>query len=104
MLVEVGGDWCKWCHIMDGYYEQNPPLLELREKNYVMVKINFSPGNLNEKVLSRYPKIPGYPHIFILDGDGKLVHDVPTNLLEAGESYDLTKFTAFLKQWSPPGR
>ena len=36
VLVEVGGDWCKWCHIMDGFYKQNPALLDLREKNYVL--------------------------------------------------------------------
>ncbi|HET9943249.1 MAG TPA: thioredoxin family protein, partial [Terriglobia bacterium] len=30
ILLEVGGDWCSWCHIMDRYFDQNPGLTALR--------------------------------------------------------------------------
>ena len=43
-----------------------------------------------------------YPHLFVLDEAGKLLHSQDTALLEAGKSYDLAKFTRFLKDWSPP--
>jgi thioredoxin-related protein len=102
VLLEVGGEWCIWCHIMDDYFEQHPELLALREKNFVMVKINYSDENKNELVLSRYPAISGYPHIFVLDTDGKLLHSQDTGKLEEGKSYNLNKFTAFLTEWSPP--
>ena len=49
--------------------------------NYEVVKVNYSPENKNEKVLSQYPKIPGYPHIFILDKNGKLLRSEDTSLL-----------------------
>lgn len=101
VLVEVGGEWCIWCHIMDDFFEKNKELLDLREKNFVMVKVNFSEDNKNEQVLSRYPEIPGYPHIFVLDGDGKLLHSQDTAELEEGKGYNLAKFTAFLQKWSP---
>ncbi len=100
ILLEVGGEWCSWCHTMDRYFEEHPELLEFREKNFIMVKINFSPENKNEVVLKRYPEIKGYPHIFVLDRDGKLLHSQDTGLLEAGKSYDLEKFSAFLKKWA----
>jgi thiol:disulfide interchange protein len=100
ILLEVGGEWCSWCHIMDRYFEQNPKLLEYREKNFVTVRINFSRENENKKLLSRYPTIPGYPHIFVLETNGKLVHSQDTSQLESGRSYDLEKFFAFLKRWA----
>ena len=99
VLVDVGGEWCIWCHILDKFFEQNPALLEYREQNYVMVKINYSPENKNEKLLSRYPKIPGFPHLFILDAKGKLLHSQDTSELEEGKGYNLDRFSAFLKTW-----
>lgn len=101
ILLEVGGEWCSWCYIMDDYFEQNPTLLDFREKNFILVKINFSRENENRKVLSRYPTIPGYPHLFVLDTSGKLLHSQDTSRLESGRSYDLKKFFSFLKKWAP---
>src|SRR5690349_18094908 len=74
VLVEVGGDWCIWCHHMDDFYQQNPGLLSLRERYYILVKVNFSDENPNAAFFSHYPPIPGYPHIFVFDSDGQLVH------------------------------
>ena len=101
ILLEVGGEWCSWCHTMDRYFDEHPELLEFREKSFVMLKINFSPENQNKKLLSRYPAIPGYPHLYVLDTNGKLLHSQDTSKLESGNSYNLEKFTAFLKKWSP---
>ena len=102
VLLEVGGEWCIWCHIMDAFFEKNPELLAYREKNFVMLKINFSEENKNERALSRYPQIGAYPHIFVLDRDGRLLHSQDTAKLEEGKTYNLDKFMAFLKEWSPP--
>ncbi len=102
VMLEVGGEWCIWCHHMDAFFEKNPELLALREKNFIMVKINFSEENNNEPVLSRYPAVNGYPHIFVLNRNGKLLHSQDTAKLEEGKSYNLAKFMAFLKAWSLP--
>jgi thiol:disulfide interchange protein len=101
VLLQVGGDWCVWCHIMDKFYETHPELLALRKQNYVLVKINFSQENENRKALARYPKIPGFPHIFILNQEGELLRSKDTGELESGKSYDLDKFLSFLKEFSP---
>jgi len=101
VLLEVGGDWCIWCHHMDDFFDQHPDLLALREENFIMVKINYSDENKNQLVLSRYPPVAGYPHIFILDDNGKLLHSQDTGQLEEGKSYNLDKFTSFLKEWAP---
>ncbi len=86
---------------MDAYFEAHPGLAALQDRNFIAVKINFSEENENTNVLSRYPKIQGYPHIFILNTDGTLLHSQNTAELEEGESYNLAKYTAFLTRWGP---
>jgi thioredoxin-related protein len=101
ILLEVGGNWCSWCKRMHAFIEANAPLKEALEKNYVVVRVNFSPDNENKAFLSRYPKIEGYPHLFVLENSGKLLVSQDTGELEEGKSYNLTKFTAFLEKWAP---
>jgi thiol:disulfide interchange protein len=102
VLVDVGGNWCGWCHEMERFIDAHADLKALRDKNYVTAKVNYSPENENKAVLSKYPKIKGYPHLFVLDKDGALLHSQDTALLEDGKSsYVLEKFIAFLQQWAP---
>lgn len=104
ILLEVGGEWCSWCHRLDEFFESHPDLTALRDKNFVTVKINFSEENPNKEVLSRYDPIEGYPHIFVLDSDGKLLHSQGTGVFEEGKSYVLEKLMVFLSDWAPPPR
>ncbi len=101
MLVEVGGSWCIWCHIMDKFFEQHPKIATLRDKNFVTVAVNFSPENQNQAVLGRYPEIPGYPHLFVLSADGQLLRSQRTRDLEEGNGYNAKQFEQFLMKWSP---
>ena len=79
----------------------NADVKALLDANYVWVKVNWSPQNKNEALLARWPKIKGYPHLFVLDGDGKLVQSQDTSKLEAEKDYDKPKVLAFLKQYAP---
>jgi thioredoxin-related protein len=101
VLVEIGGQWCIWCKYLDKFFADNAALTQYRDENYVMVKVNFSPENKNEAVISRYGKVPGYPHIFVLDKNGKLLHSQDTSKLEQGRGYNLTAVATFLKEWAP---
>jgi thioredoxin-related protein len=100
ILLEVGGDWCSWCHTLDGFFDAHPDLIQLRDKNFVTVKVNFSEENENKDVLSRYGPIESFPHLLVLDADGKLLLSQETGALESGKSYNLEKLTAFLKEWA----
>ena len=101
VLLDVGGEWCVWCHRMDSFIEQNADLAKILEQHYVVVKINVDPKNRNQAVLSHYPNVPGYPHLFVLDMNGKLLRSQDTSELEAGKSYDLERFKSFLAKWAP---
>lgn len=100
ILLEVGGDWCIWCHHMDDFFSAHSDLTALRDKNFVTVKINFSEENPNKDVLARYGPIPGYPHVFVLDADGRLLHSQDTSALEEGKSYNAERLSVFLKYWT----
>ena len=99
VLVDVGGEWCPWCHILDRFVAANADVKKLVDDNYVWVKVNWSKENKNEVLLSRFPKVAGYPHIFILDADGKLMQSQNTADLEAEKDYDKAKFIAFLQTY-----
>jgi thioredoxin-related protein len=100
VIVDVGGEWCPWCHILDRFITANADVKELVDTHYVWVKVNWSPQNRNEALLARWPKVKGYPHLFVLDGDGKLLHSQDTGDLEAGKDYDKPKVLAFLRQFA----
>ena len=102
VLVDVGGEWCKWCHILDRFIEATPEVKAAIAAHYVTVKVNWSPENKNQALLSRWPKIGGYPHLLVLDADGKLLQSQDTGVLESGEGYDKTKVLAFLTQYAVP--
>lgn len=101
IFVVVGGEWCTWCHILDRFFHDHPDLQALRDRNYVSMKVNMSPENLNKAFLSRFPYIHGYPHIFILDAKGNLIHSQSTNVLEEGRSYNVKRFEQFLERFAP---
>lgn len=101
VMVEVGGEWCSWCHTLDNFFKEHRELVQLRDRNFVTLKINFSEENQNTELLSRYPEISGYPHIFFLDENGKLLQSQDTGLWESGHSYDLEKLSEALRNWKP---
>ena len=104
VIVDVGGEWCTWCHIMDRFIEANDDVRALIDANYVWVKVNVSKENRNEALLGRWPRIRGYPHLFVLDARGALVHSQNTSALEAGKGYDKQRFLAMLRAWAPAAR
>jgi thioredoxin-related protein len=104
ILLDVGGDWCIWCHKLDSFFRENQDINEFLHENFIVVKINYSKENKNEAVLSQYPKVAGYPHLFVLDSDGKLLHSQNTGDLESGDHHDREKVFSFLKTWTPSSK
>lgn len=104
VLMDVGGEWCVWCRRLDTLWATNAGLRAYRDSNYVTLKVNWSPENKNVALLSKYPRIPGYPHFFVLEKDGTFLHSQETGELEKGKGHDPEKVMAFLKAWAPPAR
>jgi thiol-disulfide isomerase/thioredoxin len=106
IVLDVGGEWCSWCHLLDAFVEGDAEIRSFRDANYVWMKVNYSEDNENAAFLSQYPQIKGYPHLFVLDAQGKLLHSQFTGELEADKGqpkgYNREKFVAFMKDWAPP--
>jgi len=101
IILDVGGDWCIWCHRLDDFIKKNDEINSFLNKNFIIMKINFSRENKNEEFLSQYPEIPGYPHFFVLEKNGELLYSQNTGELEHNKGYSKEKMMAFLKKWTP---
>jgi thiol:disulfide interchange protein len=98
VFVDVGGEWCAWCHIFDRFVAARPEVQKTLQEHYILVKVNYSPQNRNEAVLSRWPKARGYPHFYVLDATGKVLASQASVELEAAKDYDEAKLLAFLRR------
>jgi len=104
IVLVIGGDWCVWCVRLDRFIRDTPEIAAAWNAQFVTVHVNSSPENENAAFLGTYPRIQGYPHIFVLDRDGRLLHSQDTSVLEAGKGYSPERMKAFLEQWKPkPG-
>ena len=102
ILLEVGGTWCGWCKLLDAFIHDHPAVSGKLEKGFLIMKVNWSQGNRNEGFLGQYPTVRAYPHIFVLEKDGTLLHSQDTGELEEGSSYNEEVLLAFLDEWMPP--
>jgi thiol:disulfide interchange protein len=104
VLIDVGGEWCIWCKRLDKLFEENRELKEFRDSHFVTVKVNYSSEQPNTAVLSKFPAIKGYPHLFVLNGTGELLRSQDTGELEQGKGHSPEKVMSFLREWAPaPG-
>lgn len=88
ILMDVGGNWCPWCILLDRTLHDDPALHTLVEKNYVVLRVNFSRENENLNFLGTYPKAKGYPAWYVLSPKGKLLKAEDTSELEQTHNLD----------------
>ena len=100
ILLQVGGEWCGWCHRISKYLETNPAVRGILDEHYLLMKVTY-PGPQAEAFLANYPEVKGYPHFFVLDQEGTFLHSQDTSQLEKKSSYDQQAFSDFLTSWIP---
>jgi len=99
IMLDVGGEWCIWCHRLDEFILADKEIDSTLHANFIIVKVNYSKENKNEAVLAKYPKVAGYPHFFVLEKNGKFLFSKNTGELEKEKSYSKEKLMSFLKEW-----
>lgn len=99
ILLDVGGEWCIWCHRIDEFIETNEDVKSALTSAFVILKVNYSKENKNEEFLGKFPTIEGYPHFFVLENDGSLIVSQNTGDLEDGKSYSKEKFLEFVAKY-----
>ena len=88
ILMDVGGNWCPWCIVLDRTLKDDPELHALLTKHYVFLHVNFSRENENVNFLDSYPKATGYPAWYVLSSNGKLLKAEDTSELEQTHKID----------------
>lgn len=104
VLMQGGGNWCKWCIEFARFARTDKEISEIIDKNFVWYHLNYSTENKNENVFARYgyPQRFGFPVFIILDGEGNRIHTQNSEYLEDGKnSYDAKKVKSFLEMWTP---
>jgi len=99
VMIEVGGDWCQWCHILDKFLNNHPETKKILQKNFVVMKVNVSDENQNEKFFATMPKIEGYPHVYITDINGSILFSDNLSSLVVDGDFSEKLFIEFLNRW-----
>lgn len=103
VLIEIGGDWCTWCHVMEEYLAETPAVRSALLNAFVILKVNVSEENPNTEFVSYLPEIRGVPFFVIADPDGQVVGEQETASLEQDHGYSDEAFMAFIRRWRPGG-
>lgn len=102
ILIELGGDWCKWCHVLDTFLNENSEIKAKLHETFVVLKINVSDTNDNAEFLAAFPRPLGYPHMYVADGNGSILLSKDTaDFLYQGQ-YSQQRFHDFFEQWTLP--
>lgn len=101
ILLLVGGDWCPWCRKLAKFIEDNESVSAVLARHFVIQKVLVDDDVSNSPFLNPYPAISAYPHVFLLDAKGVLLHSLETEALEKSGSYDEAELLAILKTHTP---
>lgn len=99
VMIEVGGDWCSYCHILDRFIKSNPDVENLLYETFVILKVNYSDENRNEEFLANFGRIPGYPHLFITENNGKVIYSNDIRDMTINGRLSKEKMLLFLNKW-----
>jgi thiol:disulfide interchange protein len=99
VLIEVGGDWCSWWHVLDRFLKEHPAIRTRLHERFVVLKVNVDDSNDNAEFLSAFPPALGYPHLYITSNDGSIVHTQDTAEFLHNGKYSEQLVLDFLDRW-----
>ena len=100
VLVIAGGDWCRWCHVLNRFVARHPDVQQGLEETFVVVKVYVGDENYNTAFFEQLPRALGAPHFWIIAPDRNVLASQSTGALEHGKSgYDKREFLTFVERW-----
>ena len=99
ILIDLGGDWCVWCHKMDAFFDANPDIKQRLHQTFVLLKISVSETNPNSEFLQTFPKPLGYPHMYVSDKNGSVLWSQDTAEFLKNGQYNRDAFITFFDRW-----
>jgi len=103
VLLQLGANWCPWCHRLHQLFRTDPAIAASLKQNYIVTLIDVDKEH-NADVVEQYekPTRHGLPVIVVLDSKGKRLTTQDTSKLEEGDHYDTKQVLAFLDKWARP--
>lgn len=100
VLVIAGGDWCRWCHVLNKFMTKNTDIEAALNDAFVVMKVYVGDQNYNEFFFSQLPEARGAPHFWIIAPDRNVLSSQSTSSFEHGKNgYDKHEFLAFIDHW-----
>ena len=101
VLIEWGGNWCGWCFKLHDVFHKDELVRPIVAEEYELVLVDCGP---NRELMESYGGKEtqfAFPHLTILDAQGKVLTNQETGSLEIGPKHDPEAVAAFLKKWQP---
>jgi hypothetical protein len=100
VLVIAGGDWCRWCHVLNRFIERNGDVRAHLEDAFVVMKVYVGDENYNEDFFAQLPRAYGAPHFWVVSPERVVLASQSTGALERGKhGYDRGEFLGFIAHW-----
>ncbi len=99
VLIEVGGDWCGWCFVLDRFIKEHPKVESRLHQIFVVLKVNINDENDNVDFMAAFPPAQGYPHMYVSDSDGNILSSQDTADFRENKKYSEARFMAFFDRW-----
>lgn len=100
VLIIAGGDWCRWCHVLNRFVSRNADVEANLHDAFVVVKVYVGDENFNEFFFSQLPEARGAPHFWIISPEREVLSSQSTSAFERGKSgYDKQEFLQFIDRW-----
>jgi thiol-disulfide isomerase/thioredoxin len=102
VLIDLGGNWCGDCIILDNVM-QIPEVKRFVNAHYEMVSIDVGRFNRNLQIPARFgitKRLEGVPTVLIATPDGKLVNEGHTAALADARSMTPQAIADWIAQWT----
>jgi uncharacterized protein YyaL (SSP411 family) len=117
VLIQWGANWCPWCHVLNRYLKTDKELAKIMLNDYDFVLVDVGRRTKNMELAKHYGvdlTKNGIPYLTVLDSDGKVIANQPTEPFEkvnkkaeteTGKkvrAYESGKLAEFLKKHQAP--
>jgi len=101
VLIEWGGNWCGWCYKLHDVFHHDETVHPIVAEQFELVLID---NRENRDLMLEYggkDRQYSFPHLTILDWDGRVLVNQETGSLEDGPRHDPKLVSDFLAKWIP---
>lgn len=101
VLIQWGANWCGWCILLHGLFEEDRTIGRKLLYEYEVVYVDIGRWDKNLELAEQFGadfKSNGVPYLTVLDGQGNVVTHQETGSLEDGPKHDPEKVLNFLTE------